>query len=116
MLYAFDVMMLRGRDVRAWPLEERRDELRQVIKGLPDIIRFSETFNVPLSGLEQAVRENELEGIVAKRAGSLYRSGKRCGDWLKWRANRVQEFVIGATSQIAMYSIHSWWVTTRVIS
>jgi hypothetical protein len=32
---------------------------------------------------------------VAKLVGSPYRSGDRCGDWLKWRANRGQEFVIG---------------------
>jgi len=36
-----------------------------------------------------------LKGIVAKRARSPYRSGERSGDWLKWRANRGQEFVIG---------------------
>ena len=59
-LYAFDVMMLGGRDVRASPLEERRGELRQAIKGLPDLIRYSEAFNVPLAELEHAVREHEL--------------------------------------------------------
>jgi len=32
---------------------------------------------------------------VAKRAGSQYRSGERSADWVKWRANRGQEFVIG---------------------
>ncbi|MBV8775381.1 MAG: hypothetical protein JO166_24070 [Deltaproteobacteria bacterium] len=94
-LYAFDLLMLQGRDIRDWPLNDRRDELRQVIKNLPDTIRYSETFNVPLPELERAVREHRLEGIVAKRAGSRYRSGERCGDWLKWRANRGQEFVIG---------------------
>jgi len=93
-LYAFNVMMLLGRDVRTWPLEERGRELRQAIKGLPDIIRYSETFNVSLAELEHAVREHQLEGIVAKRAGSPYCSGERCGDWLKWRANLGQEFVI----------------------
>jgi ATP-dependent DNA ligase len=31
-LYAFNLLMLRGRDVRGWSLEERRDELREVIK------------------------------------------------------------------------------------
>ena len=41
------------------------------------------------------VRQHGLEGIVAKRAGSPYRSGERSGDWLKWRANRGHEFVIG---------------------
>jgi ATP-dependent DNA ligase len=43
----------------------------------------------------RAVRKHQLEGIVAKRAGSSYRSGERCSDWVKWRANRGQEFVIG---------------------
>ena len=32
---------------------------------------------------------------MAKRAGSQYRSGERSADWVKWRANRGQEFVIG---------------------
>ena len=46
---------------------------------------------MPLSELVSAVRQHQLEGIVAKRIGSPYRSA----DWLKWRANRGQEFVIG---------------------
>src|SRR5436305_13872150 len=44
---------------------------------------------------EAAVRKHQLEGIVAKRAGSEYRSGERSADWLKWQANRGREFVIG---------------------
>jgi bifunctional non-homologous end joining protein LigD len=93
--YAFDLLMQHGRDVRAWPLEERRAQLRQTIDPLPHTIRFSETFNVSLAKLERAVREHRLEAIVAKRVGSHYRSGERSADWLKWRANRGQEFVIG---------------------
>ena len=94
-LYAFDLLMLEGKDVRLWPLDERREQLRQIIAKLPDRIRYSETFNVSLSDLVGAVRKHQLEGIVAKRAGSQYRSGERSGDWIKWRANRGQEFVIG---------------------
>jgi bifunctional non-homologous end joining protein LigD len=94
-LYAFDLLMLDGRDVRPWPLDERREKLRQLINSLPATIRYSETFNVPLAELTSAVRKNHLEGIVAKRVTSQYRSGERSGDWLKWRANRGQEFVIG---------------------
>jgi bifunctional non-homologous end joining protein LigD len=58
-------------------------------------IRYSETFTVPLAELRKAVQQNHLEGIFAKRVGSHYRSGERSADWLKWRANRGQEFVIG---------------------
>jgi bifunctional non-homologous end joining protein LigD len=94
-LYAFDLLMLSGKDVRPWPLDERRGHLREVVPTLSDNVRYCETFNVPLSELVQAVRKHQLEGIVAKRAGSPYRSGERCGDWVKWRANRGQEFVIG---------------------
>ena len=92
--YAFDLLILRGKDLRLSPLEERRKRLRRVVDGLPESIRCSETFAVPAATLVRVVRENGLEGIVAKRAGSTYRSG-RSGDWLKWRANRGQEFVIG---------------------
>jgi DNA ligase D-like protein (predicted ligase) len=91
--YAFDLLMVRGRDLRLSPLQERRKRLRKVVDRLPASIRYSETFAVPAATLVRVVRENGLEGIVAKRAGSVYRSG-RSGDWLKWRANRGQEVVI----------------------
>jgi bifunctional non-homologous end joining protein LigD len=93
--YAFDLLMLQGKDVRTWPLVERRKQLCEIVSTFPDIIRYSETFNVPLPELMKAVRKHQLEGIVAKRAGSQYRSGERSRDWLKWRANRGQEFVLG---------------------
>jgi len=81
--------------VRLWRLEDRREQLRETIPTLPDTIRYSETFNVPVSALMHAVRKHQLEGIVAKRSGSPYRSGELSADWVKWRANRGQEFVIG---------------------
>jgi ATP-dependent DNA ligase len=74
-LYAFDLLMLHGKDVRLWPLDERREQLREIVRTLPGTIRYSETFNVSLSDLMRAVRKHQLEGIVAKRTGSQYRSG-----------------------------------------
>lgn len=94
-LYTFDLLMLRGQDVRSWPVEERRDNLREIVQQLSSTIRYSETFDVRLADLVTVVRRHGLEGIVPKRAGSPYRSGERSGDWLKWRLNRGQEFVIG---------------------
>ena len=78
-----------------WPLDDRREQLREIIPPLPDTIRYSETFSVPVSELMRAVRKHQLEGIVAKRGGSPYCSGERSSDWVKWRANRGHEFVIG---------------------
>ena len=42
-----------------------------------------------------AVKEQGLEGVVAKRKDSLYEAGKRSGAWVKHRVNAGQEFVIG---------------------
>ena len=95
LFYAFDLLMLDGRDIRQRPLIERRDLLTELLKTMPEPIRLSEAFDVPVEDFLRAVRENGLEGIVAKRRDSIYRSGDRSGDWVKMRANRGQEFVIG---------------------
>ena len=79
MLYAFDLLMVRGYDVRLWPLEDRRHQLsRNSSRPLPDVIRYSETFSVSLAELERAVTEHRLEEIVAKRVGN----GGRFVKWL----------------------------------
>jgi bifunctional non-homologous end joining protein LigD len=36
-----------------------------------------------------------LEGVIAKRKGSIYEPGKRSGAWLKYKIHKSQEFVIG---------------------
>ncbi len=72
--YAFDLLMMRGRDLRGSALEDRRKRLRKLVSGLPGIIRYSYTFAVPAPALVQAVKEKGLEGIAAKRASSAYRS------------------------------------------
>jgi bifunctional non-homologous end joining protein LigD len=55
----------------------------------------STPFDAQPAELIRAARELELEGIIAKRKGSLYEPGKRSGAWLKYKINRSQEFVIG---------------------
>ncbi len=56
-------------------MEERRKRLRKIVDRLPENIRYSETFAVLAATLARVVRENGLEGIVAKRAGIRY---QRC--------------------------------------
>lgn len=46
-------------------------------------------------GLLEATRQRNLEGIVAKRLGSIYRPGRRSSDWLKVPNRNAQELVIG---------------------
>jgi ATP-dependent DNA ligase len=63
--------------------------------GLPDTIRFSETFDASASELVAAVRSNGLDSVVTKRRNSSYKPGDRSVALVKVRANRGQEVVIG---------------------
>jgi DNA ligase D-like protein (predicted ligase) len=95
LFYAFDAPVLAGADLRSKPLATRREMLRELISKLPDTIRFSETFDASPSELLSAVRSKGLEGVVAKRHDSSYKPGDRSGAWVKVRANRSQQLVIG---------------------
>lgn len=93
--FVFDVLHLDGRDLRNEPLEERRVALERLVGEGDRVVRPSPVFAVAPADLMAAVREKGMEGIVAKRRGSLYEAGRRSGAWLKCRLAREQEFVIG---------------------
>jgi len=94
--FLFDVLILKGRDLRGEPLETRRELLsRTVLPKLAEPIREAPQFDAPLKDLVRAIREQGLEGLVAKRIDSVYESGERSGAWRKMRVNQGQEFVIG---------------------
>jgi bifunctional non-homologous end joining protein LigD len=94
--YAFDLLMLKGRDTRAGELEARRYLLiEKVLPQLGEPIRLSPALDGDLPDLIKAVNEQKLEGLVAKRKKSVYKSGERSDLWLKMRINSGQEFVIG---------------------
>lgn len=94
--YVFDLLILRGRDVMAQPLERRRELLRaKVLARLGEPIRESPELDATLPDLIRSVKAQHLEGLVAKRRDSRYEPGQRSGAWQKMRINQGQEFVIG---------------------
>ena len=93
--YAFDMPMWKGHDLRAQPLDKRRELLRT--KAMPNVptIHFSDSFPAGAEKMISVVRSHGLEGIVAKRRDSLYESRSRSGAWVKMRIGGGQGFVIG---------------------
>lgn len=89
-LWCFDLIEIDGTDMRPLSLVTRRARLKAMIKQADDeCIRNSDTFKNP-EKLLCACDERGLEGIVSKKAGQPYQSGRNAG-WIKvkcheWRA------------------------------
>ena len=83
-LYAFDLLEFDGQDLRREPLETRKATLASLLRGsLPDV-RLNEHLAQPGDLVFRHACKMGLEGIVSKRLGSRYRSG-RSPDWLKMK-------------------------------
>lgn len=89
----FDILAFEGKDLRQYPLTERKAILDNIMSSLPYNIHCSkyvlgkgkESFN--------AACKLNLEGIIGKRLNSKY-SGTRNDDWIKLKCGKRQEFVI----------------------
>lgn len=91
--YVFDLLSLNGHSLIEEPLVERK-KLLQMLVGKNDQIRYSD--HIVGSGKEffEAAMQKDLEGIMAKKADSLYFSGKRTSEWLKIKGHKTTEAII----------------------
>jgi len=90
--YAFDLLGFEDFDVRPLPLVRRKELLKDVVPAL-GILRYLDHIETEGEAFLEQVTAMGLEGIVAKKSASPYRSG-RSGDWLKIKAERTGDFVI----------------------
>jgi bifunctional non-homologous end joining protein LigD len=89
----FDCLMLDDRDLRRLPLVDRKECLRLLVPSL-GAVRYGDHVMGEGKAFFDLASEQRLEGMVAKRARSVY-SGARTRDWIKIKCQRRQEFVIG---------------------
>lgn len=88
--FAYDLLEYDGRDYRDMPLEQRRTVLEKIILEvnhpaliISPIIQFSDWDQ--LSGIRSASRDMGAEGLMLKRKDSIYQTGRKRGDWWKWK-------------------------------
>jgi len=94
MYYIFDLIWLNGYDVTQLPLTERRELLRSVLPAKENIFLLSENFDTSGTEFFEAAGEMQLEGIIAKKADSLYTPGLRSKEWVKIKTEKRQEAII----------------------
>jgi ATP-dependent DNA ligase len=80
--YAFDILELNGEDLRELGLLERKKRLRQLLARSNDAIFYNEHFEEEGAMVFEHACKLGCEGIVAKRIGAPYRSG-RSTSWIK---------------------------------
>ncbi|MFL6451559.1 MAG: non-homologous end-joining DNA ligase [Bryobacteraceae bacterium] len=93
--YVFDQLAYRRKDLSHLALSKRREVLDALLEDVSDPIRRSAILNASAEQVIAAVKDKGLEGLVAKRSGSRYEPGQRTGQWVKYKTNRGQEFVVG---------------------
>ena len=96
---AFDLLYSKGEDLRALPLTQRKARLDSAFAKLPPkgVIRLADQIHSDSAELITRVCNQHLEGLIAKKADSVYTNG-RSGDWLKIKCHREQEFVVGGAA------------------
>ena len=99
-LIAFDILRDGDEDLRPLPLRERRTRLEALMRGIRDPrLRISE--QVAGDGREMHARAEThgWEGLIAKTADSVYRSGRRSPEWRKLKLVRHQTCVVAGWTE-----------------
>ncbi len=91
--YIYDILELDTIDIRDKPLSERRRLLEEVVEKLhtKDVVVLSQIVQFDnwsaLTETRKRSRDMNSEGIMLKRLDAPYHSGRKRGDWWKWKIN-----------------------------
>lgn len=87
----YDILEYNGEDIRYKSMADRRALLEEIlaIHGVEDRLILSPTVECSswgeLTTLREESRERRSEGLMLKRKNSIYQSGRKRGDWYKWK-------------------------------
>lgn len=89
---AYDLLEYEGKDLRSSALRERREMLEQLIENTDEpALRCSPVLKTDSweerIQLRLSSREYFAEGLMLKRLMSPYQSGRKKGDWWKWKSD-----------------------------
>ncbi len=95
-LMVFDLLELNGRSLIREPYERRRELLEELLpEPVGGRVQVPPIFEGDLDAALETSRALRMEGVVAKRHGSIYQPGRRSYTWRKIKYQQSQEVVIG---------------------
>ncbi|WP_241773430.1 DNA ligase D [Chryseobacterium sp. Leaf394] len=89
----FDLLWLNGHSTEELSLLQRKELLKDALTET-DLIKFCD--HVPEKGIEffNQMKKMQLEGMIAKKADSVYTESSRSTDWLKIKFTNTEEAII----------------------
>lgn len=89
----FDLLFLDGHSLTHLPLNGRKELLKKLVRGVSGV-RYSEHVNGNGREFYKKIVAEGYEGIVSKKADSLYHTGSRTSDWIKFKPVETLEALI----------------------
>jgi DNA ligase-1 len=91
-VFTYDLLELEGTDLREKPISARRAMLEELLLNeTPENIKISQAIDFEqwesLNQIRENSREINSEGLMLKQKNSPYHSGRKKGDWWKWKIN-----------------------------
>jgi bifunctional non-homologous end joining protein LigD len=97
--YIFDLLWVDGYDVTKVPLLERKALLKALLPPEDSVLHYSDHVVGKGDPFFKAALKQGLEGIMGKKADSIYTIGARSPEWLKIKVNLRQEVIIAGFTQ-----------------
>jgi len=99
--YVFDILWYKGKLLTDLTLLNRRKILQAILPAEDGTVRISHLFDADGIAFYESAKRMKLEGIIAKRAESVYTGDARSREWLKVKAKLRQEVVIAGYTRNA---------------
>jgi bifunctional non-homologous end joining protein LigD len=93
--HAFDLLYLDGYDLRRVVYEDRKRLLQRLLNGAPETFIYVEALEADGRDIVDKACKMGLEGLVGKRLGESYRSGRQEA-WIKLKCKKGETFPIVA--------------------
>ncbi|MEZ5172288.1 MAG: ATP-dependent DNA ligase [Bacteroidia bacterium] len=89
---AYDILELEGIDIRSSALRERKRHLNAILSAckspnlfISEELRFDN--QQQLAKIRSKSRDQSAEGLMLKNRNSAYQTGRKRGDWWKWKVD-----------------------------
>lgn len=95
----FDLLSLNGVPTTDLPLVDRKKLLKELLPKNNKVIKYSDHVTGKGEEFFKIAQDKDLEGIMAKKADSLYKPGVRTTEWLKIKHHKSQEAIIAGFTE-----------------